>query len=158
MDVHRAYVGLWQYRCASCRRGCGKADCNLRRIEIPVVTDPHCRYDPHRSQKWIEAARLFRRDQLDIKTHAASAVEVNLDNFFVLRPACNLQASRLHPIEGLTSFLRERFDLAARILDQADHQVILANAADHARGAGRGLGSDVVLVDECDDESLALLR
>ena len=42
----------------------------------------------------------------------------------------------MHPIERVTGFFCERFNLAARILDKADHQVTLAGAADHARSTG----------------------
>src|ERR1700730_9543865 len=62
----------------------------------------------------------------------------------------------MHPIEGLTSFFCERFNLAARILDEADHQVTLSGAAYHASSAGGRLRSDVMLVDNCDREPIAL--
>ena len=75
-------------------------------------------------------------DQIYIEPHAASAVEVGLDDLPVLRPACDLQAARMHPIERLTGFFRECFNLAARILDEADHQVTLAGATHHACSAG----------------------
>jgi hypothetical protein len=86
----------------------GEADSNLCWVEIPVVTDLHRRYDACRLQKWIEAARLLWRDQLDIKAHTAPALKVGLDNLPVLRPTRDLQAARMHPIERLPSFFRER--------------------------------------------------
>jgi hypothetical protein len=120
-DVHCEYVSLRQQDCAlGCRRS-GIADSNLRRVEIPVVTDPHRRYDACRLQERIEAAGPFRRDKLDIKAHTMPALEIGLNNFRVLRSTRDLQAARMHPIKRLTSFLRKRFNLAAGVLDEADH-------------------------------------
>jgi hypothetical protein len=68
-------------------------------------------------------ASMFTRSTRH-RAHPASAVEVGVDNLPVLRLACDLQATRMHPIEGLTDFFREHFNLAACILDEADHQAL----------------------------------
>src|SRR4030095_291400 len=59
----------------------------------------------------------------------------------------------MHPIERLPSFLRERFNLATCVLDEANHQVALTNTAHHACSAGRCLRSDIMLIKEGDADT-----
>ena len=100
----------------------------------------------------------FRRDKFDIKTHTTPALEIGLDNLRILRATGDLQAAGMHPIQRLAGLLGKRFDLTARVLDEADHQVAFSSATHHAGRAGRGLRSNVMLVDEGDAEPLALAQ
>jgi hypothetical protein len=84
----------------------------------------------------MEAASPFRRDNLNIKAHATPALEIGFDNPGVLRATGDLQAALMHPIKRLTSFFSKRFDLAAGVLDEANHQVAFSSAAHHAGSAG----------------------
>src|SRR5215469_1361180 len=135
-DVHGECVGLRQQGRAPGRRCSGIADGNLRWVEIPVITDPHRHYDTRRLQERVEAAGPLRRDEFDIKAVATPAFEIRLDNFRVLWPTRDFQAARMHPVKGLASLFRECFDLAASVLDEANHQVAFSSAAYHAGGAG----------------------
>src|ERR1700756_1059284 len=120
-NVHGECVGLRQQGRAAGRRCSGIADSNLRRGEIPVITDPHRRYDARRLQERVEAVGPLRRDEFDIKAVATPAFEIRLDNFRVLWPTRDLQAARMHPVKGLASLFRECFDLAASVLYEVDH-------------------------------------
>jgi hypothetical protein len=100
------------------RRCSGITDSDLRRVEIPVVTDPHRCFEAVRIQERIEAAGLFGRDEFDIKAHAPPALKIGIENVRVLWSTRDLEAPRVHAIERLASFLRKCFDLAAGILDK----------------------------------------
>src|SRR5579863_9623827 len=64
----------------------------------------------------------------------------------------------MNPIERLPGLFRERFNLAACVFDEASHQVAFASATHHARGPGRGLRSDIMLVDQDDAETFAFAQ
>src|SRR5690349_19305059 len=93
---------------------------------------------------------LARRYSLDVEPEAAAADDVALDNRRILIPARDLEAARMDPVERLPGLFGEALDPFRRELDELDHQLALAHAAHHAGGAGRGLRSDLVLVDQHD--------
>src|SRR6266849_1706684 len=70
------------------------------------------------------------------------------DDLGILRPTCDFQAPRVHPIQGLSGILREASDPLTGELDQTDHQIAFTYAAYHASGARGGLRADLMLIQQ----------
>src|SRR3954463_11430775 len=87
---------------------------------------------------------------------AAPAPKAGREHLRVLRPPRDLEAAGVDPGQRLADVVGERLDLPVGVLDELDHQAALAEAADRARGAGRGLRAEVVLVEEGDADAPAL--
>ena len=94
--------------------------------------------------------RALGVDQLGVEAEAAQALMLSLEHRSVLLAPRNLETARLHPVEWLPGVVGEPLDPLAREQHQLDHQVRRTRVRRQARRSRRGLGREVVLVEEHD--------
>lgn len=89
-------------------------------------------------------------DQLCVEAEAAQPLKLLLEHRVVLLAPRDFETARLHPVERLPGVPGESLDPLARKQHHLDHQVRRARVRGQARRPRRGLGREVVSVDEHD--------
>jgi hypothetical protein len=128
----------------------GETDGNLGRVEVHVVADAHDRNHPLRLEERVQAVRVLWRHAFDVQPKLATACYIALDHFGVLLAARDLETARVNPVQRLPGIVAESLDPLSSECDEVDQELALAGTADHAGSTRRGLGTDVVLIDEHD--------
>jgi hypothetical protein len=87
-----------------------------------------------RLEERVQTVCLLRRDLVHVEPASLTARNIALDDFGIPGSARDFEAARMNPVQGLAGILGEAFDLRRGELDQLDHKLALAHAADHTGG------------------------
>jgi hypothetical protein len=147
LDHDPRRLGVGQHDGAVRLRGMRVADRHLPGVEVHVVADPQRGLDAVGLEERVQRVRLCPGDELGVEPGRPAAGEVVLEHRDVRRPAGDLEAARVHPVERLARVVGERADARRGEPDEIDHELALAQVADHARRAGRGLRGDLVALE-----------